>query len=179
MAKSEGNFLKLKNLIEKGMDPLTYRFWLLMASYHTKMNFNWEALEGAENALKRLYRLYVDLGGKAGKISKEYQQKFKKHLEDDLDTPRALSTLWDLMKDEDVSDADKKATILDFDKVLGLGFVNIKEEKIPEEVARLAASRQAAREAKDFKLSDEIRAKINSLGYEVKDTPDGQKISKI
>ena len=94
------------------------------------MNFNWEALEGAETALKRLYALYMGLGAETGEINKEYQQRFKDYIEDDLDTPRALVVLWDLVKDDSVKNEDKKATILDFDKVLGLGFADQKIEKV-------------------------------------------------
>jgi cysteinyl-tRNA synthetase len=177
MAKSSGNFLQIKSLVEKNINPLAYRFWLLMASYRTKVNFVWEALEGAETALKRLYGLYLELGNETGHVHKEYQNKFKEFIEDDLDTPRALSLLWDVMKDENMSAPDKKATILDFDKVLGLGFADIKEEKIPEEILKLAEERQEARKNKDFKKSDELRKEINSLGYEIKDTAEGQKIS--
>jgi len=179
MAKSDANFLTLNNIIKKNINPIAYRFWLLMASYRTKVNFNWEALEGSEIALKRLYKLYIRLGDTVGKIELKYQQKFKECLEDDLDTPRALSLLWDLMKNENVSPADNKATILDFDKVLGLGFENLKEEKIPEEIIKLAEEREEARKNKDFKKSDELREKINSLGYEIKDSSDGYKINKI
>jgi cysteinyl-tRNA synthetase len=185
MAKSEKNFYVLKDIIDKGINPISYRFWLLMANYRTRVNFVWEALEGAEIALKRLYKLYIGLGEEVGKIDNKYQQKFKEYIEDDLDTPRALSLLWDLMKDENVSPSDKKATILDFDKVLGLGFENIKEEEIPEEIIKLAKEREQARKDKDFKKSDELRDKINKLGYEVKDLPaqagssEGYKISKI
>jgi len=179
MSKSKGNFLKLESLSKRGMNPITYRFWLLMASYHTKVNFVWEALEGAEIALKRLYNLYLGLGEEVGKINKEYQHKFKSYLEDDLDTPRALTVLWDVLKDEGISSADKKATVLDFDKVLGLGFADLKTEKIPAEVEKLVNAREDARKNKDFKKSDELRKEINSLGYDVKDTSEGQKISKI
>ncbi|MFA6585738.1 MAG: cysteine--tRNA ligase [Candidatus Paceibacterota bacterium] len=179
MAKSSGGFIKLNTLIEKGINPIAYRFWLIMANYHTKMSFNWEALEGAETALKRLYGLYLSLGKGIGQVSKEYQQKFKEYIEDDLDTPRALSLLWDLIKDEKISTLDKKATILDFDKVLGLGFENIKEEKISDEVIKLAEEREQARKGKDFKKSDELRAKINSLGYDIKDGGNNYKINKI
>ena len=114
-----------------------------------------------------------------GKVHQEYQHKFKEYIEDDLDTPRAFSLLWDVFKDENISDGDKKATILDFDKVLGLGFENLKEEIIPENIKKLAEEREQARKNKDFKKSDELRKEINSLGYEVKDTAGGQKISKI
>ena len=178
MAKSTGNFLQIKSLKEKNINPIAYRFWLLMANYRTKVNFNWEILEGAEIALKRLYKLYIGLGNKVGKVNLEYQKKFKEFLEDDLDTPRALPLLWDIIKDENISPADKKATILDFDKVLGLGFKNLKEDKIPEEITKLAEEREKARKNKDFKKSDELRDKINSLGYEIEDAESGYKINK-
>lgn len=183
MAKSDKNFYILRDLIDKGIDPVVYRFWLLMANYRTRVNFVWEALEGAETALKRLYGLYRELGdAPKGKINDKYQQKFKEFIQDDLDTPRALVVLWDLIKDESISKADRKATLLDFDKVLGLGFKELKKAKkitIPEKIKKLIKERERARKNKDFKKSDELRDKINSLGYEVKDTPEGQKISKI
>ncbi|KKQ06939.1 MAG: Cysteine-tRNA ligase [Parcubacteria group bacterium GW2011_GWB1_36_5] len=179
MAKSGTNFLTLNSIIEKNINPIAYRFWLLMANYRTKVNFVWEALKGAETALKRLYGLYLELGNDIGQVHKEYQGKFKEYIEDDLDTPRALSLLWDVLKDENMSPADKKATILDFDKVLGLGFADLKEEKIPEEVTKLVKAREQARQNKDFKRSDELRKEINALNYEVKDTAEGQKVSKI
>lgn len=179
MSKSANNFYTLRDLIDKGIDPIAYRFWLLMANYRTRVNFVWEALEGAETALKRLYGLYLGLGDKVGDVHQEYQTKFKEFIQDDLDTPRALTILWDVFKDENMSDADKKATVLDFDKVLGLGFENLKEEIIPEKVLDLAKAREQARTEKDFKKSDDLRKEINALGYEVKDTGEGQKISRI
>jgi cysteinyl-tRNA synthetase len=179
MAKSFGDFFKLSKIIEKGINPLAYRFWLLMASYRTKMNFNWEALEGSETALKRLYGLYLGLGDEVGQIHQEYHNKFKEYIEDDLDTPRVLTLLWDVFKDKNMSDGDKKATILDFDKVLGLGFTDLKEEKIPENVKKLAEEREQARKNKDFKKSDELRNEISDLGYLIRDDENGYKISKI
>lgn len=186
MAKSEKNFYVLKDLTDKGVNPLAYRFWLLMANYRTRVNFVWEALEGAETALKRLYNLYLGLGPSSpaskedvGKVNKAYQNKFKIFLEDDLETPRALTLLWDIFKDETISNADKKATVLDFDKVFGLGFADLKTEEIPKEVQSLVQEREEARKNKDFKKSDELRKKINSLGYEVKDLTEGQKVSRI
>ena len=179
MAKTFKNFYTLRDVIDKGINPLAYRFWLLMGHYRTRMNFVWEALEGSGIALKRLYRLYIELGEDISDISSKYQQKFKEYLEDDLDTPRALTLLWDLLKDDKISNADKKATVLDFDKVLGLGFENLKEEIIPENILKLAKEREEVRNKKNFKKSDELREKINSLDYEVKDMSDGQKVSKL
>ncbi len=179
MAKSFNNFYTLEDIVKRNINPISYRFWLLMANYRTRVNFVWEALEGAEIALKRLYKLYIELGNELGKPEPKYQKMFKEYLEDDLDTPRALSLVWDLIKDTNVSPADKKATILDFDKVLGLGFENLKEETIPKEIVKLAEEREQARKNKDFKKSDELREKINSLGYEIKDSSESYKISKI
>lgn len=179
MAKSFNNFYTLNDIKDKGVNPLAYRFWLLMGHYRTRVNFVWEALEGAETALKRLYGLYLALGEEVGKVSQEYQDRFRKFVIDDLDTPRALTVLWDVLKDETLSDADKRATVLDFDQVLGLGFAELKEEVVPDEVLELGKERQAARDSKDFTRSDELRKKINSLGWEVKDTSEGQKFSKI
>ena len=179
MGKSMGNFKTLREMIESGTSPMAFRFWVLMAHYRSPMNWNQEALEGAEIALKRLYKLYIELEEDSGEISQEYQQKFKEYLEDDLDTPRALSLLWDVIKDEHLSPADKKATILDFDKVLGLGFENLKTEIIPEEIIKIAKERELARKNKDWKKSDDLRDEIISLGYEIKDSSDGYKISKI
>ncbi len=179
MSKSKGNFKTIRGMIESGISPMAFRFWVLMAHYRSPINWNQEALEGAEIALKRLQGVYLGLGDELGHVHKEYQNKFKEYIEDDLDTPRALSLLWDVFKDENISNADKKATILDFDKVFGLGFENLKEEKIPEEVMKMLKMREEARKNKNFKLSDELRKEINNLGYEVKDTSEGQKVSKI
>lgn len=183
MAKSTGNFIRLQTLIKKNIDPIAYRFWLLMASYHTKMNFNWEALEGANTALKRLQNLYLNLGDDdTGQIMPEYQKKFKDCINDDLDTPRALTLLWDVIKDENINDADKKATILDFDSVLSLGFLDLKKEEIeiPFQIQNLVKERGEAKKNKNFKRSDEIRYEINSLGFEIKDLPNNkQEINRI
>ncbi len=179
MAKSAGNFFTLRDLIDKNIDPVVYRFWLLMANYGTRVNFVWDALKASEVALKRLQRLYLDLGNEVGEVNADYKKKFKDHVSDDLDTPRALTTLWSLIADENILPADRKATMLDFDKVLGLGFANLEQDIIPEDIQKLVEAREVARKNKDFKLADELRDEIKSLGYEVKDTDLGQKVFKI
>ncbi len=186
MAKSDNNFYTLRDIKNKNIDPIAYRFWLLMANYRTRVNFVWSALEGGYTALKRLYNFYRELGNDIGQVDKKYQKKFKEYIEDDLDTPRALSLLWDIFKDKNISNADKKATVLDFDKVFGLGFSTRDEsafgaenKHLPTKIKKLVEEREQARQNKDFKKSDDLRTKINSLGYEIKDTSQGQKISNI
>jgi cysteinyl-tRNA synthetase len=179
IAKSGKDFLKLHDLLEKNINPLSYRLLILMANYGSRINFNWEALLGAEIALKRLYGFYLELGETIGKVNKNYQEKFIDCINNDLDTPKAVAILWELSKDDKVSQADKKATILDFDKVLGLNFENIKEEITPNEINELIKEREIARKEKDWAKSDDLRKQINSLGYEIKDTDMGSLISHL
>jgi cysteinyl-tRNA synthetase len=123
MAKSLGNQITLKTLIEHGAPPLAYRYFLLMAHYRTPVNFSWEALEAAQNAYNRLKKFITGLPV-AGTINEAYKNKFTEKLENDLNTPQALAVLWGLVKDISISPEDKLSTLLDFDKVLGLGLAS-------------------------------------------------------
>lgn len=178
MSKSLGNIFTLANLKEKGVDPLAYRYFVLGAHYSTLLNFTWEAVEGAQTALKRLREKINSLpdGGKVVETS------FNEFINDDLNMPKVLALVWDLLKDDlpaqagNISDEDKKATILDFDKVLGLELDKIETFEIPETVQTLIKDRDLARAEKDFTKSDKIRAEIEKLGFEVKDTSDGTSV---
>jgi len=179
ISKSIGNTLYLRDLEPHNISPIGYRFWLLMANYRSLVNFNWDALMGAENALKRLYRLFLDLGEEDGNIIKNEQIKFHTALNNDLNTPEALVVLWNTLGNENYSKGDKKATVLDFDKVLGLGFDKIKEQELPKEISDLAKKRDMARNEKNWQESDNLRDKLIEMGYEVSDTTDGTKVRKI
>lgn len=120
MAKSEGNFITLKTLVEKGFSPLAYRYFLLMAHYRTPVTFSWEALEAAQNAYRKLKR-FRDTLTEVGVVNEGYRVKFTEKLENDLNTAQALALVWGLVKDSKIAREDKLATMLDFDKVLGLG----------------------------------------------------------
>ncbi len=178
MSKSLGNIITLTDVIEKGFSPLAYRYWLLTAHYKTLVNFTWEALGGAQTALGKLYGHFLEYGDEVGEVDKEYKTKFTEYINDDLDTPKAIALLWALVKDENISDSNKKATMLDFDKVFGLEFAGVKPEVIPEEILRLVEEREEARESKDWKKSDELRDGIRKKGFEVLDTEDGTKLTK-
>ncbi len=177
IAKSTGHVLYLSDVIEKGFDPLAYRYWLLTANYRTATNFTWEALEASQTALKRL-REKINSLPDGGKVT---ETDFKSLINNDLDTPKALALVWDILKDETISDTDKKATILDFDKVLGLNLNEPVSKGIfdtPKEIQELIAARDTARAEKDFAKSDELRKQIESQGFEVMDTPDGTRVEK-
>lgn len=177
MAKSTGNFVTLETIQEKGFSPLSYRYLVLMNHYRTPLNFTWESLEGASVTIERLYDGFQDLGKEQGEASSSYIHAFKEALSADFDTPKALSLIWTLLK-EDTNDSSKKATLLEMDKVLGLGLNTLDTQKIPEDVIILLQKREEARLQKDWTLSDSIRDEVHQKGYLVKDTEKGQIIRR-
>ncbi len=182
MSKSMGNFFTLRDLEKKGFSPLAFRYLCLSAHYRTKMNFTWRSLESAKNALEKLFNDFDGLGRKTdtlGATAKKRQTEFRKAIEDDLNAPKALGALWDTLKDKNILPAEKKTLILDFDKVLGLGFASRKTEEIPDKIKQLAEEREISRRNKQFIQSDRLRTKIESLGYKVEDTDRGPIIKKI
>ena len=134
--------------------------------------------------------VYEELGDiRPGYIDSAYQERFVKALSDDLDTPKALAVLWELVKDKNVSAKDKLATIHSFDSLLSLDLSKdprsgraalgvIAEDDIPGEVKSLLEERESARQGKDFARADELRDRIEELGFEVKDTADGQRLKR-
>jgi cysteinyl-tRNA synthetase len=188
MSKSAGGFLTLQTLLEKGYDPLVYRYFCLGAHYRQQLTFSFEGLDGAKNTFNRLREKVLEIKDAAAKRDPECEEKehdyaseFQKAIDDDLNTPIVLSTMWSVIRDEEISDREKLRLLLDFDKVLGLGMASWKREtvKVPAAVQKLLDERAEARKNKQWKASDEIRDKIKQLGYEVSDTPEGQKVKKL
>lgn len=177
MAKSAGTFITLAEIMERGFSPLAYRYFLLTAQYRTPVNFTWEALAGAQAALSRLIAAISELPD-GGAACAPCDEKFRAALADDLNTAEALATVWRLISRPDVSPADKKATLLSWDVVLGFGLASIRPVEIPPRVHELAEEREGARKANDFARADQIRAEIESLGFEIRDTETGFKITK-
>jgi cysteinyl-tRNA synthetase len=176
MGKSLGNAYTLHDIEKRGITPLALRYFYFGAHYRSPLNFSWEALEASDSALKRLLRAFEALDDShAGTVNSQYQATFSGCINDDLNMPRALALVWDLVRDTTVKDEDKRATLLDFDKVLGFGFADIKKEVVPDEVEKLVRARVQARHDKDWAQSDQLREHIKDLGYEVKDT-DGDPI---
>jgi len=116
---------------------------------------------------------------KEGIIDEKYKAEFIEKIADELAMPEAMAIVWKLTKDEKISDADKKATLLDFDKVLGLNLGTVIKEEIPEEIIKLAQERTEAKEAKDWVRADILRDKIKTLGYLVEDFKNDCKIRKL
>lgn len=179
MSKSLGNILTLSNIKERGFSPLAFRYLVLGTQYRVTMNFTWDALTGAKHAFEKLQNAFLELPKGGGAVNVAYKKKFSAALSDDLNTPRALAVLWLVVKDKKLSPADKRATLLLFDEVLGLGLKGLKKSAVPRDVTLLATKREEARRAKDWKRADAIRADLAALGYEVMDTPEGFKLSRV
>ncbi len=176
MSKSTGSFLRVQTLIDQGYDPLAYRLFCLSALYRAKLNFTWDGLDGAAKSLSRL-RLAAYEWGEPGTADEEFVQKFTDQVNDDLNMPRAMAVTWELVRSE-LPSSTKKATLLVFDRVLGLGLAEWKpkEEEVPAEILDLVAQRQFARQEKRWKDADAIRDQIAAAGYELMDTPQGPKV---
>jgi len=177
-SKSLGNILTLEELAEKGISPLSYRYWLLTSVYSTPVHFSLQAVKGAETALNKLRDILEELPDD-GEIDKDYRALFKGFINDDLNTPKALALVWGLVKDREISSGNKKATILDFDKVLGFRLNEFQKLEIPKKIQRLAGKREQARLEKNWAESDKLRNEILKQGFGLKDTSDGTDIYKI
>jgi len=192
LAKSAGNSIRLADLKERGFSPTDYRYWLLQSHYRTQSNFTFEALGAAKQALQKIKKLvYIELGDlEPGKVDHSYMRDFLAMMADDLNTPQALSVLWQLEKDKTVSPENKLATIQAFDKILGLGLNKSAEEgkdelglvdeaDIPASVQKILSERETARKEKDWKTADKLRNELVDLGYQVEDVSTGPQLTKV
>jgi cysteinyl-tRNA synthetase len=184
MAKSKGNFITLRTLTEEGYDPLDYRYFCLGGHYRSQLQFSFDGLEAARKARGNLVDRIAELRELAGALpeletvggaARGYLDQFREAVTDDLHVPRALSTVWKLVKDERIDPAERLAVIYDMDRVFGLALseVSAAEKEIDEEERRMIKEREEARARKDFARADELRDALAERGVEIKDTPEG------
>jgi cysteinyl-tRNA synthetase len=176
MSKSKENFYTIQDIEAHHIDPLAVRLMCMQTSYRKPLNFTWDTLRTAQTSLLKL-RKYVAHHTTGGTVHESYLQAFKSALADDLNTAKALATVWELLADTTVADTDKRTTLLTFDTVLGLDLAGVPAFTISDKAHRLIVERDIARAAKDFEASDRLRSTLESLGYEVNDTPEGTKLS--
>lgn len=179
MSKSLGNTHRLGDLYERGIPPLAFRYWLLTAHYRTQVNFTWEALAGAQTAYNRLTNFFVENRDEDGVVLPRYMTEFESALNDDLNTASAIGLIWTLLKDTTTAAREKRATLLEFDKVLGLGLLHVTERKhvpVSDEIQTLVEARRLARDAKDWAEADRLRDMLREQGFDIKDTPSGQEL---
>jgi cysteinyl-tRNA synthetase len=194
MAKSAGNIIRVSELPKKGFDPLEFRYLALTAHYRSKLDFTESAMQAAASGLRRLRRAVAEGstdggdggdGGDGARPAAEpssepaasYRRRFADAVSDDLAMPKALATAHEVASAADLAPPQRRALLLDFDRVLGLDLGAPAEgavQPLPEGAAALIQRRAAAREAGDFDTSDRLRDELAAMGVEVRDTAEGQ-----
>ena len=176
MSKSKGDFLTVTLLIEKGYDPLSFRFMCLNSHYRKQLVFTYEALNQAEATLKKLRNKIsniVDEGELDEGEFSTYNDRFIKEISNDLNTANALSVMYELIKDEQVNGHTKLELIKKFDKVFSINIINEKNKNEDKEILDLIEKRSEAKKNKDFELADSIRSELESRGIILVDTREG------
>ena len=188
MSKSLGNTYTVADLKQKGFSPLAYRYMCLNANYRSKLNFTWDGLKAAQVSLDRLLEGVIshknakeDVKLDSGVIA-AFEKEFEDAINDDLNIPRALGVAWNAAR-YGTKSGELYKLLLNMDKVFGLDFDKAEEKPaadVPEldpEIEELVNQRQQARKDKNWKLADEIRGKLNDMGIQLEDTPQGVKWS--
>lgn len=186
MSKSLGNVYLIKDIIDKGYDPLVYKLFTYSSHYRNKLNFTWDGIEATSKSLERLkngYKAHLDGTDKIedSKII-EYEERFHKAINDDLNMPFSMGVVWEVVRNEKKS-PKLAELLLKFDTILGLKIdEETKQDKvqdeIPEEILKLVEERNIARANKDWAKSDELRDKIQEKGFKVIDSKEGTRIEK-
>jgi cysteinyl-tRNA synthetase len=180
MAKSTGNIIRIGDLEEMGFDPLSFRYVTFQTRYRSEMDFSEEAMRGADQHVKRLRQRMAEWGGPAAELSeaaRALDARFREAVADDLNMPHALVVLNEAVS-SDLAEAERYALLASWDAVLGLDLERDAREgwEPSEDVRTLVAERDAARAGKDFGRADEIRDRLQAMGLEVMDTPEGTRV---
>jgi len=186
MAKSAGVFITLQTIIDKGFNPLVYRYLCLGTHYRKQLMFSWEAMSTAASAYKALKNRIIEIKKEGTSFDKDnknnkkeyYMTEFMNRINDNLNTPQALALVNDMLKDESLGSKEKAGLIKDFDEVLGLDLLKEEKVDVPREVQELVNKREEARKKKDWKIADSIRKKIMEKGFVLEDTREGVRIRK-
>ena len=179
MSKSKGEFLTVSLLEEKGYSPLAYRFFCLNSHYRNQLIFTWEALDGAQTAYQKLKNRIKTLDNTPDLHEEKldyYQNRFKDAISNDLNTSSMLTVLYDVLKDDELTDFTKLYLVNDFDKVLSLGLIEEEKEvssEIEEMINKKIEERNEAKKNKNYAKADEIRDELLQKGVKLIDTREG------
>ena len=182
VSKSKGGLYTLLELEELGYKPMHLRYFYLLGHYRKPLDFTLENLDAAKNAYEKLKNILSEFKKSREKKNKKnidaaYRQ-FLEIVNDDLNMPKALSYLWDILREDRLNQAEKYELALRFDGIFGLDLGKEEKINIPGDVKKLVAEREKHRLKKDFKTADKIREKINKLGFVVEDKEKGFVVKK-
>lgn len=179
MSKSIGTAFSIAEITEKSFSALDLRFFFLQAHYRSKQNFTWDALKASKSGYDNLKAKISELGSQKGEVSLKFKEEFINRISDDFNIPNALGLVFEVLKSE-LSDADKLASVLNFDKVFGLKL----EEAMFEEIQLTDSQKEKIelrskfRSERNFSESDRLRNELLAEGIEIEDSPSGIKIRK-
>ncbi len=181
IAKSTGNVIRATELVERGLDPLAFRWLTFQTRYRSEMDFTWEVMETADQRVRQLRRHVAEWGEPSdpqGAAAKDFDARFREALANDLDMPSAVRAVNDLDRSNEVPPAEKRALLVSWDHVLGLDLEREARAgwEPTEEIEQLVAERDAARASKDYARSDELRDQLQAMDLEVMDTAEGTKV---
>ncbi len=183
ISKSKGGLCTVSELEDKGYSPLDLRYFYLSKIYRQQLNFTLKNLDAAKNSLGRLRNIISELKKSRDKINKKNFEGAKKQfieiINDDLNTSRALSYLWEILREDKLNDSEKYKLVLEFDKVFGLDLGEEEKIKIPAEIRKLINERDKTRKKKDWKKADELRERIREKGFVVEDAEEGSGVRRI
>ncbi|MBI5644937.1 cysteine--tRNA ligase [Candidatus Kaiserbacteria bacterium] len=193
IAKSEGNVIYMSDIVERGFHPLALRYLFLGAHYRTPLNFSFDALAASQHAYARLLATVLSLKDEGGQPDPALQKKFHERINDDLDTPGALAVLWETRSAE-LEPSTLRATLLDFDRVLGLSLshpdteavalaqketrVYLSDEQLSSEALSILERREKARIDRNWIEADALRDELEVLGFGVDDSPEGARVHR-
>jgi len=175
ISKSIGGLYTISELEGLGFEPMDFRYLCLTTHYRKPLSFTIDNLKTARNSYQRLENIISELKDDK-KINGKYLEDFKTAINDDLDMPGALRVLWDLVRNKNAK--GKLRTIKEMDRILGLDLLKKKKIVIPQKIKKLIEQREKFRKAGNFKEADEIRKKINNLGFIIEDTEKGAVVKK-
>jgi cysteinyl-tRNA synthetase len=181
IAKSTGNVVRPHELVDRGLDPLAFRWLCFQTQYRSEMDFSWEAMETADQRVKQLRRHVADWGEPAealGDAARDYDRRFRSSVANDLHLPGAITVVNELDRSPDVPPGEKGALLRAWDHLLGLDIDReARAEWAPnDDIRALMAARDEARAAKDYATSDRLREELAAMGLEVMDTPAGTRV---
>lgn len=184
MSKSLGNFFTLRDIF-KDYEPMVVRYMILSAHYRAPIDFSKKNLDQAKRSLERIKEFVLNSKNSKNKVEpkliKKTKKEFEKAMDNDLDTPKALATIFNFIKEANKKGTGKNAynLMIKLDKVLGLELDKLKQEKVSTELKELLKQREKARKDKNWKKADKLRDKIKAKGFTIEDSPEGPKLKKI
>ncbi|MFL5738115.1 MAG: cysteine--tRNA ligase [Actinomycetota bacterium] len=181
IAKSTGNVVRVPEIIDRGLDPLAFRWLTFGTRYRSEMDFSWEAMETADRRVRQLRNRMSEWAPAAetlGDVADEYDRRFRAAVSDDLDMPTAVKVVNELVATPDMPGGEKYALLRSWDEVLGLDLERVAKHgyEPDDEALEKIRRRDEARATKDWARSDRLRDELIAMGLEVMDTPEGTRV---